>query len=387
MSILCNWKKEYVDVFQKNKTRVILLISDYILHFILGKDGKRYQSYGGDYFMNKDKHLKLTTGEMAQLWAQYMNDSGSVCVLTHFLEKAEDEEIRPVIEFALNLSKTHIQKLTSFFVEEDYVVPNGFKVEEHVNLTSSKLFSDSFVLEFINQMTKIGLTTYAASVASSVREDITDYFMECTTETMQLCKMTKDLLLSKGLYVKTPYMQEMEHVEYVKSQGFMLDVFGEKRPLIVAEIDNLYANLQRNALGAATLVGFSQVAKDKEVKQFFQRGIKIANKHVKLFGAKLEESYLPVPMTLASEVTSSTDQTFSDQLMMFFTSGLIALSIGFYGTGVAQSPRMDLGVMYNRLSLEVQLYSEDGSNILIDNEWLEQPPMVLDRDELAQEKE
>lgn len=337
--------------------------------------------------MDKEKQIKLTTGEMAQLWAQYMNDSGSICVLTHFLEKAEDEEIRPVIEFALNLSKTHIQKLTSIFVEENFIVPNGFKVDEHVNLASSKLFSDSFVLEFILQMAKIGLTNYAASVASSVRDDITDYYMECTTETMQLYKLSKDLLLIKGLFVKTPYMQEMDHVEYVKRQGFMLDVFGEKRPLIVAEISNLYANLQRNALGAAILAGFSQVAKDKEVKQFFLRGIKIANKHIKLFASKLEESYLPVPKTLASEVTSSTDQTFSDQLMMFFTSGLISLSIGFYGTGVAQSPRMDLGVMYNRLSLEVQLFSEDGSNILIDNEWLEQPPMALDRDELAQKKD
>lgn len=89
--------------------------------------------------MEKEKQIKLTTGEMAQLWAQYMNDSGSVCVLTHFLEKAEDDEIRPVIEFALNLSKTHIQKLTTIFVKENYVVPNGFKVEKHVNLASPKL--------------------------------------------------------------------------------------------------------------------------------------------------------------------------------------------------------------------------------------------------------
>jgi hypothetical protein len=135
-----------------------------------------------------------------------MNDSGSKCVLTHFLEKAEDEEIRSVIEIALNLSKTHIQKLTSIFIEENFVVPNGFKVDEHVNLASSKLFSDSFVLEFINQMAKIGLTNYAASVASSIRDDITEYYMECTTETMQLYKLSKDLLLLKGLFVKTPYM-------------------------------------------------------------------------------------------------------------------------------------------------------------------------------------
>ena len=68
---------------------------------------------------------------------------------------------------------------------------------------------------------------------------------------------------------------------------------------------------------------------------------------------------------------------------MFFTSGLISLSIGYYGTGVAQSPRVDLGVMYNRLSLEVQLYSEDGANIMINHKWLEQPPMASDRVELG----
>jgi len=44
---------------------------------------------------------------------------------------------------------------------------------------------------------------------------------------------------------------------------------------------------------------------------------------------------------------------------------------------------LDLGVMYNRLSLEVQLYSEDGSNIMIHNKWLEQPPMATDRGELG----
>lgn len=46
----------------------------------------------------------------------------------------------------------------------------------------------------------------------------------------------------------------------LKKQGFFWDIFGEKRPLIALEVSNLYSNLQRNALGAATLIGFSQVA-------------------------------------------------------------------------------------------------------------------------------
>ncbi|MDF2790956.1 MAG: hypothetical protein K0S80_4058 [Neobacillus sp.] len=58
--------------------------------------------------MEIDKKVMITSAELAQLWAQYMNDSGSVCVLTFFLEKVEDPEIKPIIEFALQLSKkTH----------------------------------------------------------------------------------------------------------------------------------------------------------------------------------------------------------------------------------------------------------------------------------------
>jgi hypothetical protein len=357
-----------------------------IIHIFInkGNDGNRYPVIGG-LTMEINKKVMITSAELAQLWAQYMNDSGSVCVLTFFLEKVEDPEIKPVIEFALNLSTKHIGKLMAFFNEEDYRVPHGFKVEEDVDLSAPKLFTDSYVLQFIHQMAKIGLTNYSASVASAVRSDITDFYIECLSETMQLYKVSKDLLLEKGLYVRAPHLP-MEKVEFVNKQAFLLDVIGEKRPLIVAEVSNLYANVQRNIIGIATLIGFSQVANDKAVKQFLLRGIDIGKKHIKLFGKKLEECNLPVPASLSAEVTTSTSYTFSDKLIMFFTSGLIGLSIGYYGTGISQSPRMDLGVMYNRLSLEVQLYSEDGSNIMIKNKWMEQPPMAADRGELGTEE-
>ncbi|MEH7234622.1 DUF3231 family protein [Bacillus sp. JJ1562] len=334
----------------------------------------------------KGSQIRLTAGEIAQLWIQYLNDSASICVLSYFLEKAEDEEIKPIIKFALDLSQSHIQKITAILQEEKNVVPYGFSLKEDVDLTASRLYSDSFALNFINQMAKIGLTSYAGSVAASVRDDIRTYYSECLTETMQLYKNSTDLLLSKGLLVRPPSLPNLEKVEFVKKQWFMLDVVGEKRPLTAAEIANLFANLQRNALGVAVLTGFSQVAQDKDVKQFFLKGLEIGNKHIKLFRGKLEESKLPVPMGWDSEITNSTTHTFSDKLMMFLTSGLISLSVGYYGTAVSQSPRGDITVMYNRLSLEVQMYSEDGANIMIKNGWLEQPPMASDRDKLIRKK-
>ena len=334
----------------------------------------------------KGKQIRLTASEISQLWLQYLNDSSSICVLTFFLEKAEDSEIKPIIEFAIELSKSHIQKITSILTEEKNVVPYGFSIKEDVDLTAPRLYSDSFVLNFINQMSKVGLTTYAGSVGTSVRSDIRSYYMDCLTETMQLYNRSTELILSKGLFIRSPNLPNLEKVEFVKKQWFMLDVFGEKRPLVAAEVDHIFANMQRNALGVAALTGFSQVAKNKDVKQFFLKGLEVGNKHIKLFRSKLEESKLPAPMGWDSEITNSTTHTFSDKLMMFYTSGLIALSVGFYGTAVSQSPRGDLSTMYNRLSLEVQMYAEDGANIMIKNRWLEQPPMASDRDELVRKR-
>ncbi|OLS41116.1 DUF3231 family protein [Bacillus sp. MRMR6] len=333
-----------------------------------------------------EKQIRLTAGELAQLWFQYLNDSASVCLLTFFLEKAEDGEIKPLIEYSLALSTSHIEKVTAFLTEEKNAVPTGFSLEEDVDVTAPRLYSDSFVLNFINQMSKVGLTTYAASVGTCVRKDIRAYYMDCLAETMQLYNRSTELLLSKGLFIRSPFLPNLEKVEFVKKQWFMLDVFGEKRPLVAAEVEHIFANMQRNALGVAALTGFSQVVTDKDVKQFFLKGLEIGNKHIRLFRGKLEESKLPAPMGWDSEITNSISHTFSDKLMMFFTSGLIALSVGYYGTAVSQSPRGDLAAMYNRLSMEVQMYSEDGANIMIKHRWLEQPPIASDRDELIRQK-
>lgn len=330
----------------------------------------------------RETQIRLTAGEINQLWAQYLNDSASICLLTYFLNKAEDKEIKEIIEYALELSKSHIKTITAVLTEEKNVVPHGFKMEEDVDLTAPRLYSDSFVLNFINQTSKAGLTLYGAAVSTSVRNDIRTYYISCLTETMKLYQRTTELLLSKGLFIRSPNLPNLEKIEFVKKQWFILDVFGEKRPLAAAEVDNIFMNLQRNAIGVAILTGFCQVAKDKTVKKYFVKGLEIGNKHVQLFRGKLEESKLPAPMGWNAEITNSTTSTFSDKLMMFFTSGLISMSIGYYGTALSQSLRGDLTSMYNRLSLEIQLYSEDGANIMIKNGWLEQPPMASDRDEL-----
>lgn len=166
----------------------------------------------------------------------------------------------------------------------------------------------------------------------------------------------------------------------------MIDFFNIKRPLSSMEASNLFANCQRNAFGSATLLGFSQVANSKKVTNYFLQGIEIANKHVDLFSKKLHEFYLAIPKVWGGEVSDCTGEVFSEKLMMYFVSSLNALSIGFYGTAISQSQRGDISILYNRLSMEIQLFAEDGMNIMINNKWMEQPPLAPNRKELSKEK-
>ena len=69
--------------------------------------------------------------------------------------------------------------------------------------------------------------------------------------------------------------------------------------------------------------------------------------------------------------------------MMFMTTTLIGLSIGFYGTSAATSMRRDISLDFVRLSAEIAKYAEEGANIMIENGWLEEPPLSEDRNKLA----
>lgn len=329
------------------------------------------------------KGPKLTSAEISSLWGIYMNDSAVKCKFGHFLAKAEDQQIKPLIQHALDVTNGNLTTITEIFNKEQYPIPYSFKLNEDVEIDAPRLYSDTYVLHYLHLSAQIALQAYSANLALAVRADVYSFFNECISQLTRFIREIKELLLSKGLYIKSPYLPTPDQIGFVKSQSFLTGYFGKRRALTGVEISNLYANYQRNAFGVATLIGFSQVAQSKEVVEYLIRGKEIAGKHCEVFSSILKEDDIPVPTTWDTEVTDSTDYTYSDKLMMYFTTALIALSIGFYGSSMATSPRRDLGSHYERLMLEIVKYAEDGANIMINNGWLEQPPMALDRDELA----
>lgn len=335
--------------------------------------------------MQTEHNIKLSSCEVAQIWSAYMDSSLCHCLFKYFLEIVEDTQIKAIIEEGMRLSQEHLQKLNTIFTNEGYPVPYGFKPEEDVNLQAPRLFSDPFILYFIHHMGEMALSFYPIAKSVCTRADIQEYFSTCMRELDEYDSLAKNLLLSKGLYIRSPYINPSEKVHFVKNDHFLAGWFGRRNTLTVMEIANLFINMQRNALGKATMIGFSQVAKSKEVRQFMIKGKEIAEKHMNIFGGVLKESDLPVPMGWDTGITSSQIAPFSDKLMMFLTTALIGLSIGFYATSMATSFRKDLSLHYVRLSAEIGTFAEDGAKLMIKNGWLEEPPLSDDRDRLAKQ--
>lgn len=326
--------------------------------------------------------IRLTSPEMASLWTSYLSDTMAICVLKYILEKVEDSQIKQVFEYALELANTHIKTITEIFKEEKFPIPVGF-TDEDVDLSAPRLFSDTYWLKYLHVMTIHGLTGYAVSLTTATRSDIRDYYTKCNRSSTELYNKTIDVLLSKGVFPRPPYISTPDKAEFVRKQSFLNGWFGDRRPLNSVEISNIFFNLNKDIVSRALKIGFSQVAKSNEVRDFMIKGADITFKHIEVFSSILHENDLPSALRLESEITNSTVPPFSDKLMLYHAQVLVITAIAFYGAGMATCMRRDLAVQYQRIITETQMYAEDGANILIKNGWMEQAPQADDRKALA----
>lgn len=333
--------------------------------------------------MQDKNKIPLTSAEIAGLWTSYMNDSLSVCVMKYFLSKAEDEDVKPHLQSALQSSGQHLQNITYFFNQEGMPVPQGF-TDNDVNINAPRLYSDAFTLFYLCHMYAIGMAAYSTTLNQVTRPDIRGYFTEANKSSMDQYNKVTDTLLANGIAIRAPRVEVPKEVSFIKKHNFMSGIFGEQRPLLVTEIVHLFKNVLTNLLGRSLITGFGQVSKIKEVKDYMFRGADISSKHEKVFSTLLSNEDIPIPSTYEMFVTDSTTPPFSDKLMMFHISALNAAGIGNYGIASAASLRADIITNYMRLSGEIAQYAEDGINIMIDNEWMEQPPQAIKHKKLTE---
>ncbi|BBB91482.1 MAG TPA: DUF3231 family protein [Methylomusa anaerophila] len=328
--------------------------------------------------MHQELKTHLSAAEVGALWTQYTDATMTACMLKYFLAKNEDKDIGQVVEYLQQVTQTKIQRIRKILQSDNYPVPIGFG-DNDVNSEAPRLYSDSFALAFIRNITRLSLTTYGLALSTCARQDVRQHYHQCLADVAQVDEKAVNAEQAKGLYMRAPCISAPEKPEFIQDSDYLGTLFGSKRPLSAIEIANIFVGIEKGIFSKALLMGFAQVAAAKELREFFLRGKQIAHKHADILGDLLTRNDMPAPASPDSYVTNSIVAPFSDRLMLQYTILSTQASFAYYGTALALVTRSDIFGSYVRLMTEGSQYLEDANMLMIRHKWLEQPPLAEDR--------
>ena len=333
--------------------------------------------------MNVTHEVGLSSTEIAWLWSVYINEGVSVCFIKHLQKYNTHKDVDSLLKRALELSTKHIEEIKQLFTKENFPIPRGFS-DEDVDLTAPSLFFDLFSVSFVYGMSRIGLVTYAQMVSCVAREDVRQFFAKCLQSTLELYNISIELMLHKGIYDRPPMIPYPDHIEFIRNKETFISKWLEKqRPLNVIEISEMFFNIERNYFGLILLTALIQVAKDEKVKKFLVKGKQLAEKQIEFLNKTFIKDDLLGTVMVNSEVTTTTESPFSDRLIMFLVTALNQQGVAYIGHALSISSRVDLVSEYSKLIPEIMKYGKDGMDLMLEYEWLEEPPHAPNRKELA----
>ena len=330
-------------------------------------------------------NARLTASEIAQLWTTYMNYSMLICIFRYFSEKAQQPEIKDLLNESLQRCEKRLSFARDTFIKDHLSLPIGF-TERDVNIKAPALFSETYLLFYLRNMIRVSLSLNSLNLSMATRPDIIDFYSTCVESTIKLNHKTTALMLSKGILPRPPVVEVSDQVEYVHKANFLTGFLGEKRPLLTTEVAHLYHNALVNETGRLLLLGFRQVSPNQDVMEYYTQGIQLSDSIVAKLSMLAKQENVDFSFTQGADVTDSVEAPFSDKLMMYHVYLLNAIGGGMYGMSATISARHDIIKMYGQIMIEVGIYAEKGAKLMMANDWLEEPPQILDREELAELK-
>jgi hypothetical protein len=331
------------------------------------------------------KHsIRLSSAEIGALWASYIQESLTICLIKYFLYHNQDEEIQPLLEVARMNAESHLQQISEILLNEEIPLPDPF-TEEDVNYSAPPLFYDMFGLSFLYMMNRLGMINTSFLTANVAREDVLDFFVTTGNEATQLYKAATQLMLSKGIYDRPPMIPYPKQVEYIEKLSYLSGMI-KKRPLNSIDITEIFFNTERNYFSILLCTALLQVVDDKEIKEFIKEGKEISEKQIRVFNEILVKEQLLGNISTTMEVTDSTILPFSNKLIVSLFHSLNAIDITLLGHAMSVSMRTDLVANYQKFITEILIYAGKGFNLMVERGWLQQPPMAPNRKELEDMK-
>lgn len=330
----------------------------------------------------------LSSSEIGTLWLTYQEKTMILRILEYFLEKSDDQEAKNIMGMLWQELDYYVELIKGVFESEGVALPTGFKKED-VNLDAPNLFNNGFDIMFLRILKEISMGMYTINMNMAYRIDVMTIYEGLTTVTHKVYKLATVYLLKKGILTRPPIITPPKRTEFIESKSYMkgFKPFSEKRALNTIELGFLHHGIETNNIGMQLITGFAQCAKNKEVRQYFEKGKELAKKHIKTFQDLLLENNIQFSATTGSTVTTSTVAPFSDKLMMYCIDLLNGFCIVGESFGTFFTLRNDLSLKTALLAKEVYFYGQEGLEIMFKNGWYEEPPQTEDRNQLINRTE
>ncbi|QGQ46320.1 DUF3231 family protein [Metabacillus sediminilitoris] len=332
----------------------------------------------------EENKLKLTSSEIGTLWGEYVNGTMTDVVNRYMVSIIEDESIKAIFEDAIKTFGKQKEQIVTFMENEGFPVPIGF-TESDLFKGKPRLFTDIFCLNYLHIMTLHGLLGHSTAFAVSVRKDLRDFYDSCDNDAKKMYHQTIELLLEKGNFQRDPLFYPAKNPEFITSQDFTDGFFGKGRRLTATEIISISFNLKKSIMAKTLSIAFSQVTQIKEVRKFLEDSEKTSDGQIQALAKIMHKDNLPVPKSWETEVTTSTDSPFSDKLMLYHIGFLFQAAQAYHGTGLASAMRTDLVTTFESTILQNLMVTKKWFDLMVQNKWLEQPPLAPNRKEIAKE--
>ncbi|MCM3690380.1 DUF3231 family protein [Neobacillus niacini] len=331
---------------------------------------------------NTNKHtpfLELTATEVSNIWSSFLMNSMQQRLLEYFSASIDDSKIKEVIEKMLTQSQDNINELNEIFAKENLNAPHGF-TEEDIRVNAPKVFSNTFIVQFAFDLTHLMMSTYPIALTDCTRNDVRDHFQENIAFSVKIQNEIKDLMLSKGIYLKPPQVAIDSEVEFADSFMYFNGFFGGSRPLNVAEIANVSRIIYRAQFSKMVFVTFSKLAHTKELKQHFGKGRDGIQKVLDLLQEVLEKENIPIAASGDYQISNVEISPFSDKLMLFFVNTCLGIfCFTMINQAMASSLRTDIVTKLGKISDDMKKFYGMGLLLAIKEKWFEQPPQSIDR--------
>ncbi|WP_407310829.1 DUF3231 family protein [Desulfosporosinus sp. SB140] len=323
-----------------------------------------------------------TSSEIGNLWESYYAECMSVAFLKNYVEHSKDTDIKPVLQQALDISTQRVQTMETLFNSINHPIPEAFG-DKDVNAKAKPLFSEPFRLLYTRLMHKYILINYTKALTSSYRSDFRNFFSSCIKTSDEIFQRATDVLLGKGILMKSPNILIPDRVDYVHNKSYFGKFFGEqKRPLNALEIGEIYSIIEIQYLTRTLKLGYSQVVKSEKIKNYLSSSKEKTDKNLEKLTLFLEKENIVVPMISDIFVTDSEESPLSDRLILSHSTAVAAFAITEIGLAMPDISRKDLVLTMRNLVTDILLIAKEGAELMIEAGWLEKIPETVDREEL-----